>query len=102
MPAILAQVAGSIFHALERSEIFISKRSAEAKQPLNRRMGQPANSPVSSRRDEAEPAISRAEDGASASEQKEEERLDSEALIDAADRGELARVKEIIGGKNGY
>ena len=60
-------------------------------------MEQPANSPESSRPDGAELA-SRAEGGASASEHKEEERLDSNALIDAADRGELARVKEIIEG----
>ena len=39
-----------------------------------------------------------AEGGASAIEHKEEERLDSKALIDAASRGELARVKEIIQG----
>ena len=58
-------------------------------------MEQPANSPESSRPDGAEPATSRAEGGAS---HKEEERLDSEALIDAANRGELARVKEIIQG----
>jgi hypothetical protein len=61
-------------------------------------MEQPTDSPESSRPDGAEPATSRAEGGASASEHKEEERLDSEALIDAADRGDLARVKEIIQG----
>ena len=59
-------------------------------------MEQPANSPETSRPDEAELA-SGTEGGASGSEYKEEERLDSEALIDAAD-GELARVKEIIEG----
>ena len=53
-------------------------------------MEQPAKSSENSRPDGAEPATSRAEGGASASEHKEEERLDSEALIDAADRGELA------------
>jgi uncharacterized protein len=61
-------------------------------------MEQSADSPESSRSDGAEPATSRAEGGASASEHKEEERLDSEALIDVARRGELARVKEIIEG----
>ena len=61
-------------------------------------MEKPADSPESSRPDGAEPAKSRAEGGASASKHKEEERLDSEALIDAANRGELARVKEIIVG----
>jgi hypothetical protein len=61
-------------------------------------MGQCLTSPESSRPDGAEPATSRAEGGASASEHKELERLDSNALIDAAYRGELARVKEIIQG----
>jgi hypothetical protein len=72
----------------------------EANQPLSnrRRMEQPANSSESSRPDGTELATSRAEGGASASEHQEEERLDSEALIVAADRGELARVKEIIEG----
>ena len=60
-------------------------------------MEQPADSLESSRPDGAEPA-SRKEGGASASQHKEEERLDSEALIDAAIRGELARVKETIEG----
>jgi hypothetical protein len=60
-------------------------------------MEQHADSPESSRPDGAEPATSRAEGGASASEHKEE-RLDSEALIDAANRSKLARVKEIIQG----
>ena len=62
-------------------------------------MEQPANSPENetSRPDGAEPA-SGTEGGASVSEHKEEERLDSEALIDAAHRGDLARVKEIIEG----
>ena len=61
-------------------------------------MEQPANSPENSRSDGAEPALG-TEGGASAREHKEEEeRLDIEALIDAAKRGELARVKEIIGG----
>jgi ankyrin repeat protein len=60
-------------------------------------MEQPANSPENTRPDGAEPA-SGAESGALASEHKEEERLDSEALIDAAFRGELARVKEILEG----
>ena len=61
-------------------------------------MEQPADSPESSLPDGAEPSTSRVEGGASVSKHKEEERLDSEALIDAADRGELARVKEIIDG----
>ena len=61
-------------------------------------MEQPSDAPESSRPDEAEPVTSRAEVKASTSEHKEEERLDSDALIDAADRGELARVKEIIKG----
>jgi hypothetical protein len=61
-------------------------------------MEQPAGSLESSRPDGAEPATSRAEGRASANEHKEEERLDSKALIDAADRGELARVQEIIEG----
>ena len=61
-------------------------------------MEQPADSPEGSLPDGAEPATSRADCGASASEHKEEEILDSEALIDAAKRGELARVKEIIQG----
>ena len=59
--------------------------------------GEPADSPESSCPDGAKPA-SREEGGASGGEHKEDERLDSEALIDAADRGELARVKEIIAG----
>ena len=59
-------------------------------------MEQHADSPESSRPDGAEPA--RAEGGASASEHKKEIRLHSEALIVAANRGELARVKEIIQG----
>ena len=63
-----------------------------------RRMEQPADSPEGSLPDGAEPATSRADCGASASEHKEEEILDSEALIDAAEGGELARVKEIIDG----
>ena len=54
-------------------------------------------SPENSRPDGAEPA-SGAEGGASASENMEEERLDNKALIDAADRGDLARVKELIEG----
>jgi ankyrin repeat protein len=58
-------------------------------------MEQPSNSPENSRPDVAEPS-SGAEDRASASEHKEDERLDSEALIDAANRGELVRVKEIL------
>ena len=61
-------------------------------------MEQPTNSPESSRPNGAEPATSRAEGGASAIEHKEDEILDSEALIVAADRGELARIKEIIKG----
>ena len=61
-------------------------------------MEQPADSPESSRPDGAESA-SRAEGGVSASEHKEEERLESWiALIDAASRGELARVKDLIEG----
>ena len=63
-----------------------------------RRMEQPADSPKNSLPDGAEPATSRADCGASASEHKEEEILHSEALIDAAEGGELARVKEIIDG----
>ena len=54
-------------------------------------MEQPTDSLESSRPDGAESA-SRIE------EHKEEERLDSEVLINAALRGELARVKEIIEG----
>ena len=73
------------------------KEAAEAHQPNHRQMEQPADSPENSRPDGAEPA-SEAEGGVSASEHKEKERLDSEALIDAAEQGELARVKEIIGG----
>ena len=60
-------------------------------------MEQPANSSENSRPDGAEPA-SRTEGESSAGEHKREERLDSEALIAAANRGELARVKEIIEG----
>jgi hypothetical protein len=60
-------------------------------------MEQPANSPENSRPGGAEPA-SGADGGASASQHKENERLDSEALIVAANRGELARVKEILQG----
>ena len=60
-------------------------------------MEQPADSPENSRPDGAEPA-SGAEGGFSAREHKEEERIDSKALIDAACRGELARVQEIIEG----
>ena len=60
-------------------------------------MEQLANSLENFRPDGAELA-SGAEGEASASAHKEEERLDSKALIDAADRGELARVKEIIEG----
>ena len=60
-------------------------------------MEQPADSLENSRPDGAEPA-SGAEGGVSAREHKEEESLDSEALIDAAVRGELARVQEIIEG----
>ena len=60
-------------------------------------MEQPANSPENSRPDGAEPA-SGAEGGVLASEHKEKERLDGKALTNAADRGELARVIEIIGG----
>ena len=65
-------------------------------------MEQLANSLENFRPDGAELA-SGAEGEASASAHKEEERLDSKALIDAADRGELARVKEINEGmkKNG-
>ena len=59
-------------------------------------MEQYLTSPENSRPDGAEPA-SRAEGGAS-TEHEEEERLDSKVLIDAADRGELARVKETIQG----
>ena len=50
------------------------------------RMEQPANSLESSRPDGAEPA-SGAEGATSATEHKEEKRLDSEALIVAANRG---------------
>ena len=57
----------------------------------------PANSPEKSRPDGAEPA-SRVEGGASVRKHKEEERLDSKAWIDAAERGKLARLKEIIEG----
>jgi hypothetical protein len=52
----------------------------------------------SSRPDGADPAISQTEGGSSASEHKKEERLDIKALINAANRGELARVKEIVEG----
>ena len=60
-------------------------------------MEQPANSPENSSPDGAESA-SGAEVVASVSEHKEKYKLDSNVLIDAADRGELARVKEIIEG----
>ena len=74
------------------------KEATEANQPIsNRRMEQPENSPGNSRPDGAEPA-SGAEGGASATEHKEEERLDSSVLMVAIYRGKLARVKEIIGG----
>ena len=61
-------------------------------------MEQPADSPESSLPDGAEPSTSRVEGGASVSKHKEEERLDSMALINTANRGELAKVKEIIDG----
>ena len=61
-------------------------------------MKQPADSPENSRPNGAEQVTLRTEGGAPASEDKEEERLDSKALIKAANRGELARVKEIVEG----
>ena len=60
-------------------------------------MGQFLASPENSRPD-GDALASGAEGGASANEHKEEERLDSKAWIDAAERGKLARLKEIIEG----
>jgi predicted transcriptional regulator len=72
--------------------------AAAEPQPLNRRMGQFLTS-QSSRPDRANAATSRAEGGALASERKEKEiNATIDALIAAANRGELARVKEIIAG----
>ena len=55
-------------------------------------MEQPADSLESSRPDGAEPSTSRA----LASEHKEEKRSDSNVLLDAVNRGEIASLNEII------